>query len=135
MNATTETAAQCTPQQITAIYVKGKRLLDNEKHHDAAVMFRLMVYVAPSDERAWLGLGLCHEKQGQALIARELYVLGATAAQSARCFLACARLITKQGDHHAASVYFERAIASAHARGDETLVALATRERDICHAN
>lgn len=135
VNPTADTAAKCTPQQISAIYVKGKRLLDSERYHDAAVAFRLMVYVAPNDERAWLGLGLCHEKQGQALIARELYALGGTAANSAKCLIACARLIAKQGDKEAAGVYFERAGALAEARGDETLVALAAKEREICHAS
>lgn len=135
MNATADTATKCTPQQILAIYVKGKRLLDSDKHHDAAVMFRLMVYVAPNDERAWLGLGLCHEKQGQALIARELYALGGTAANSAKCLIACARLIAKQGDKEAAGVYFERAVALAEARGDEALVTLAAKEKDMCHAS
>jgi tetratricopeptide (TPR) repeat protein len=135
VNTTVDASATCSAQQITAVYVKGKLLLERNKYRDAVVMFRLMAYLAPRDERAWLGLGLCHEGQGQMLVARELYLIGGAAANSAKCHLACARLLAKQGARDQALLQFERAIALAEEGGDDTLLGLATKERALCHGN
>ncbi len=129
------TQPRFSPQRVSAIYTKGKQLLECSKHRDAAVVFRLMVYVAPADERGWLGLGLCHEGLNQELVARELYSLGASATSSAKCFLACARLLARSDQSDLAQEQFEKAIHFATEREEWDIVSLATKEKELCYGN
>jgi Flp pilus assembly protein TadD len=54
---------------VEALYAAGHWLLTTERFADASVVFRTMALAAPSDERAWLALGSCHEGIGQLEIA------------------------------------------------------------------
>src|SRR5580658_4201410 len=117
---------------IEAIYAAGHWLLSRERVADAAEVFRVMLKAAPRDERAWLGLGECHERISQPLIALELYgagtVVAVTAgARSVRCFLARARILSKVGRD--ADGALDAADVAADQAGDEELMALARRER------
>ncbi|NVL83730.1 tetratricopeptide repeat protein, partial [Escherichia coli] len=58
---------------VEALYATGHWLLTAERFADAAIVFRMMAVAAPSDERAWLALGSCHEGIGQVAIAASLY--------------------------------------------------------------
>jgi hypothetical protein len=115
-----------------AIYAAGHWLLFHERVADAAEVFRVMLKVAPRDERAWLGLGQCHERISQPLIALELYgagsiVAGDAVASSVRCLLARARILSKIGRD--AEGALDEADAAAERTGDEQLIALVRRER------
>lgn len=117
---------------VEAIYAAGHWLLSRERIADAAEVFRVMLRAAPRDERAWLGLGECHERISQPLIALELYgagsvVAGQATARSVRCFLARARLLSKVGRD--AEGALDAADAAAEQSGDDDLMALARRER------
>jgi hypothetical protein len=124
--------AQPNDTTIEAIYAAGHWLLSRDRVAEAAEVFRVMLKAAPRDERAWLGLGECHERISQPLIALELYgagtIVAVTAgAQSVRCFLARARILSKVGRD--ADGALDAADAAADQAGDEELTALACRER------
>jgi tetratricopeptide (TPR) repeat protein len=124
--------AQPNDTTIEAIYAAGHWLLSRERVADAAEVFRVMLKAAPRDERAWLGLGECHERISQPLIALELYGAGtvvavAVGAPSVRCFLARARMLSKVGRD--AEGALDAADAAAERAGDDELIALARRER------
>ncbi len=117
---------------VEAIYAAGHWLLCHERISDAAEVFRVMLKASPRDERAWLGLGECHERIAQPLIALELYgagtvVAGAPEAPSVRCFLARARTLSKVGRD--AEGALDAAEAAAEQTGDDELIALVRRER------
>jgi tetratricopeptide (TPR) repeat protein len=124
--------AQPSATTIEAIYAAGHWLLSRERVADAAEVFRVMLKAAPRDERAWLGLGECHERISQLLIALELYGAGTVVAANAgapsvRCFLARARILSKVGRDAEAAL--DAADAAAEQAGDDELLALARRER------
>ncbi len=135
MNPHPSSTVAGSPRCTAAIYTKARQLIERCNYRDAAVMFRLMLYVAPSDERGWLGLALCHERQAQTLVARELYMLGAKATKSAKCHIACARLLLEEGRHDQAIEQFDEAIRLATDHGDGDVAAIAVKERDLCHVN
>jgi hypothetical protein len=117
---------------VEAIYAAGHWLLSRDRVADAAEVFRVMLKAAPRDERAWLGLGECHERISQPLIALELYGAGTVVAvvagaRSVRCFLARARILSKVGRD--ADGALDAADVAADQAGDEELMALARRER------
>jgi len=117
---------------VEAIYAAGHWLLSHERVADAAEVFRVMLKAAPRDERAWLGLGECHERVSQPLIALELYGAGTVVAVTAgvpsvRCFLARARVLSKVGRD--AEGALDAAEAAAEQAGDDELIVLARRER------
>jgi hypothetical protein len=121
-----------TDRAIEAIYAAAHWLLCRERVAEAATVFRLMLNAAPRDERSWLGLGECHERIAQPLIALELYsagtvVAGDARARSVRCFLARARVLSKIGRD--AEGALDSAEAAANHAGDDDLIALVRRER------
>jgi len=117
---------------IEVIYAAGHWLLGRERIADAAEVFRIMLKAAPRDERAWLGLGECHERIAQPLIALELYgagsiVAGDSRTRPVRCFLARARVLSKVGRD--AEGALDAADAAAEQAGDDELIALVKCER------
>ena len=69
-----------------ALYALAYDKLSEQNHRDAACLLRLMLHLAPNDERGWLGLGLCHEREGQLEMASQLYASGVLANRaSGRC--------------------------------------------------
>jgi hypothetical protein len=91
-----------------------------------------MVKVAPRDERGWLGLGACHERNGQPRVAIELYGAGSVVAGggpggSVRCLVASARALHKLG--HQAAEWLDAAEDAAARSGDEQLTELVASER------
>jgi Flp pilus assembly protein TadD len=96
-----------------ALYAFGFAMLESERLDDAVKAFRVFVRFAPTDERAWLGLGACHERLDQPDIAAELYGAGTVTATppSARCHLALARIMRDQGDRSAAREHVDQAEA------------------------
>ena len=85
---------------IEAIYAIGHALLERQRAAEAVSVFRVMLRLAPTDERAWLGLASCHEEMDDPTVAAELYGAGYAAAQppSASCLSALARLMHISGD-------------------------------------
>jgi len=80
------------------VYCKGFELHADGRYADAAEVFRVMLQIAPTDERGWLALGDCHEKIGQKRIAFEIYGAGSVAAQPApRCLIARFRILYDAG--------------------------------------
>jgi len=85
---------QAPRASVEALYAAGYWLLERERVAEAAKVFRVMLHAEPRDERAWLGLGECHERAGQPLVALELYGAGGVVAESrVRCLLARARVL------------------------------------------
>ena len=118
---------ESTPARIAAVYSCARKLLSESNYSDAAVLFRLMLHLAPTDERSWLGLGVCHEKLGQLNIARELYAMGTVATESPRCHIACARVLRQQELPELASEQYARAIDLA-GPDDSDLLEMASQE-------
>ncbi|HYQ42901.1 MAG TPA: hypothetical protein VER11_13065 [Polyangiaceae bacterium] len=80
------------------VYCKGFELHADGRYADAAAVFRVMLQIAPTDERGWLALGDCHEKIGQKRVAFEIYGAGGVAAQPApRCLIARFRILYDTG--------------------------------------
>ncbi len=117
---------ECPPfagRTLEALYAVAYTFLENERTEDATKAFRVMVRVAPTDERAWLGLGACHEKLGQEGIASELYGAGSLVTQpkSARCLVALARILRQAGDDVSADEHIEHALALCDTNDDDAL--------------
>jgi tetratricopeptide (TPR) repeat protein len=126
-----QTTANSGPR-LEALYALAYRKLNEHNHADAGALLRLMLHVAPGDERAWLALGLCHERLGQLKLASELYAAGAMAARpSGRCALACARVLDRQGQSDSASELYVHAVEAFEATADHEL---ATHCRDELEA-
>lgn len=85
---------------IEAIYAIGHALLEQQRALEAVSVFRVMLRLVPTDERAWLGLASCHEEMDDLSIAAELYGAGYATAEppSASCLVALARLTRITGD-------------------------------------
>lgn len=117
---------------IEAIYAAGHHLLSQERPREAAKVFRLMLKVAPQDERGWLGLGQCHEKAFQPHVASELYGAGSVVTASVgiasvRCLLARARILKSLGRDPEDAL--QAADEAAYERDDEDLIKLVSNER------
>jgi len=106
-------------QAIEALYATAHWLLSRERPHDASDVFRAMGFFAPGDERAWLGLGTCHERMGQRSIALEIYGVGSALARSVRCEIARARALREEGRTEAAEEALDRAAALADERCED----------------
>jgi hypothetical protein len=121
------------PSTVEAIYATAHWLLARDRAADAAKVFRVMLRVAPRDERGWLGLGECHERIDQLRIAAELYGAGSVIAGgrsiSVRCLLARARLLAKLGRSSDVEGILDTAEQAAAAQNDEELVGLVAKER------
>jgi hypothetical protein len=119
---------------VEAIYAAAHWLLSRERPADAAKVFRVLLNLAPRDERGWLGLGECHELVDQLLIASELYgagsvIAGGPRSVSVRCLLARARVLSKLGRGEDVAWVLEAAENAAVVQGDDELVSLVTAER------
>ncbi len=113
-----------------SLYAVGHRLLENDRMSDAADVFRVLLRAAPTDERGWLALGLCHERSDQLRIALELYSAGSVVAEpSPLLHIARARLLRGLEDEAAARLAYDAAMDCA-SRDQEDLCALAAHERD-----
>jgi tetratricopeptide (TPR) repeat protein len=131
MNPSETSAAPSETHAVEAIYATGHWLLSKERHGDAAKVFRVMLHAAPTDERAWLALGECHERIGQHRIALELYGTGSVlAATAVRCHVARARVLHLLERDVEAEAALETAEKLAAARDDESLVTLVAGERE-----
>lgn len=114
-----------------SLYALAFSKLGQHSYSDAACVLRLMLHLAPSDERAWLGLGLCHERLGQLEVASQLYASGVLAANpSGRCALACARLLGSRGLDEDAAQLYEHAVSAFELRGDDQLANIAREEME-----
>ena len=113
-----------TGRALEALYGVAYSFLDREQIEEAVRAFRVMVRFAPTDERGWLGLGLCHESIGQTDIASELYGAGSLVSdpRSARCLVALARVLRQSGDDaSAADEPIEHALALCEKNDDDVL--------------
>jgi predicted TPR repeat methyltransferase len=122
------------PATVEAIYATAHWLLARERAADSAKVFRVMLQIAPRDERGWLGLGECHERIGQLRIAAELYGAGSVIAAGARsvsvrCLLARARVMSRLGRSADIEWVLDTAERAAAEQGDEQLVELVASER------
>jgi hypothetical protein len=122
------------PHAVEAIYATAHWLLSRERAVDAAKVFRVMLRVAPRDERGWLGLGECHERIDQVRIAAELYgagsvIAGGTRSVSVRCLLARARALCKLGRCDDIPWILDTAAQAAEAQENDELVSLVASER------
>jgi Flp pilus assembly protein TadD len=114
-----------------SLYALAFSKLGQHSYCDAACLLRLMLHLAPTDERAWLGLGLCHERLGQLEVASQLYASGVLAANpSGRCALACARLLGRRGLDDDATRLYEHAVTAFELRGEEQLANVAREEME-----
>lgn len=115
---------------VEALYAMGHSLHAQDRFAESAAVFRIMLKVAPADERSWLGLGECHERLGQLDVALELYGAGTIANEdAARCELARARVLREMGDGRDADEAFDAAAEIAERIGDRGLSRLVEQER------
>ena len=113
-----------------ALYAFGFGLLEVGRWSPAADVFRAMMIACPTDERAWLALGKCHEELGQTAIAINLYALACTTVHLAvRARVALARALRAMDRDDEAEEAMDGAERAAEKRGDEDLVLLVSRER------
>lgn len=100
-----------TTTTADTFYATGYWLLEQQRHEDAKHVFRTMLTLAPSDERAWLALGACHEGVHELDKAARLYALAQFACGVAlRCLVASARVLRKlERDEEAADAYAKAA--------------------------
>jgi len=113
-----------------ALYTVGHWLIEQNRHDDAKHVFRTMLALAATDERAWLALGMCHEKTSELGKAAQLYTLApAACASGVRCLVALSRLQRQLGDDGLADETFERAATLASNEDDDTLINIINTER------
>jgi tetratricopeptide (TPR) repeat protein len=115
---------------LDALYATGHWLLTSDRPADGAAVFRGMLVLAPNDERAWLGLGACHETLSQTRLALDIYGTALAMSRTAvRARLARARLLARlDRDDEAAEALLDAEEAAA-TLGDECLIALVAGER------
>jgi Flp pilus assembly protein TadD len=111
------------------LYGAGYWLLEQRRPEDAKHVFRTMLVLAPSDERAWLALGACHEETHETEKAARLYALAPIACGSAlRCLVAHGRVLRKLArDDEADEIYAKAAELAADA-DDAELAAIIAAE-------
>lgn len=115
---------------VESVYALGHWLFTQDRFSDAVTVFRLMMRAAPTDERGWLAVGICHEKLGQPQIALEMYGGGAVAAEpSARCHLARFRTLWELDRIDEADEAIEVAREIAEDQDDEGLLVQVIAER------
>jgi len=117
-------------QAVEALYATGHSMLMQERYEEASAVFRLMLQAVPTDERAWLGLGTCHERIGQREVAAELFGAGTIAAQpSVLCNLAHFRVLWDLDRINEADQAYEEAVEIATMLQDDNLVSVVEAER------
>lgn len=112
------------------VYCRGFALHAEGRYAEAADAFRVMLQIAPTDERGWLALGDCHEKAGQQRVALEIYGAGSIAAQPApRCLISQFRVLHDLGRFvEADAVLNDAELLSAE---DEQLSKIVSDERRV----
>ena len=114
---------------VESLYATGKWFLDTEAIGKAMDVFRMLVLVASTDERGWLGVGACHEALGQPTVALDVYALGVKAARSVRCHVARARTLRALSRDDEADGALEAAAALVDEVDDADLQRLVHDER------
>lgn len=114
---------------VESLYATGKWFLDDGCTDKAMDVFRVLLIIASTDERGWLGIGACHDALGQASTALDLYTLGAEAAKSARCHVARARALRALSRDDEADAALEEAEALLDGDDDDDLRRLVECER------
>jgi Flp pilus assembly protein TadD len=116
-----------------ALYNTARWLLDNGRVRDAADVFRALATCAPREERAWLGLGVCHEQMDQGEVALQMYAVGqAASAPAPRCAFAMALLMRQMGDENEFQELIQSAAIAAELRGDSHIIDLIEAEMKAC---
>jgi tetratricopeptide (TPR) repeat protein len=115
-----------------ALYATGHALLEQERHAQAAAVFRILLRLCPSDERGWLALGECHVRAGHDDLALELFSAASVALHDApRCALARFRLLYDAGRTDEADAAHETAVEMAERSEDQELIAISKSERSF----
>lgn len=114
---------------VETLYATAHELLTGGRAVDAVAVFRAMLIVTPTDERAWLGMALCHAELDQPDVA--IALLG-TAQEGdlggARCALARARLLRAHGSPAETRSAYITAAETALRGGEREIAELAHRE-------
>jgi hypothetical protein len=119
-------------KEMDALYYVGHKLLADGRPVDAAVVFRAMLMTSAGDERAWVGLGACHEALDQLDLAREMYGTGRVLAKPAgRCEIGLLRLARSAGDGDLVASCLDRASDIAAETEDPELAQLVRYERQV----
>lgn len=139
MNTTTVTVidipqyppALTNERSLDALYAVAHMFLGEDRIEDAVRAFRVLMRIAPTDERGWLGVGACHERRDELAIASEIYGAGSvvTSPLSWRCVIALARLARRRGDTFAADDLLDEAQSIADANDDEDALVVVDAER------
>lgn len=110
-------------------YASAYQALEDGDDRVAQRFFLLMALCAPRDERAWVGLGVCHEREGSSrLLPRTaaVYTIGARlVGESAWLQLGRGRALAKLGRYHDALIAFD---AAEDAAADNPALLQAIRE-------
>ena len=106
-----------------ALYAGGIWMLERDRPFDAAHFFRAMLIDSPTNERAWLGLGTCHERLDQDEEARDIYLAAYVAAsRKVRCGIALSRVYRRGGQAETAASTLESLDDFAEAEEMEELL-------------
>lgn len=112
------------------LYAQGMQLHEEDRFADAAAVFRLLIRLAPTDERGWLALGDCHHRAGQSEMALELWGAGVVAAEPAPlCALARFRTLWDLDRHPHSDEAYEEAVHQVDLAGDPRLEERLGQER------
>jgi hypothetical protein len=122
-------AMTSTPMAVESLYATGKWFFDTGCITKALDVFRMLVLLAATDERGWLGVGACHDALGQPGIALDLYALGEQAAKSVRCSVARARALRLLERDAEADSALDVADAMLESHDDDELASLVRFER------
>lgn len=92
------------------VYASAYEALENDDLKSAERFFGLLAVLAPTDERAWVGLGVTRERCGDWPMAAARYSIGsALVPQSAWCHLGRARALEQLGRSDEAELAFDEA--------------------------
>ncbi|MBX3205877.1 MAG: hypothetical protein KF764_12460 [Labilithrix sp.] len=115
---------------VESMYALAFELISVERWCDASDVLRAMLLVTPNDERAWLGLGRCHDALGQREVAVELYTMCLVALPRAvRTRIALASLLGDASREDDVDLLLRQAGDIADALDDAELVELVERAR------
>lgn len=108
-------------------YASAYRALESGDELNAKRLFGVLAILAPRDERPWIGLAVCNERQANWPMAAAMYRMGMTlASDSAWAHLGRARALKRMGKRAEA----RRALDHAEERArDSALLAAIEEER------
>lgn len=114
---------------VETLYATAHELLTGGRTNDAVAVFRAMLIVAPTDERAWLGVALCHVELDQPEVAISLLDTAQEGdVGGARCALARARLLRVHGSPEETRSAYLLAAETALRGGEREIAELAHSE-------